>query len=209
MNEHEDDSFIMERLDRAYASSEWINTYPHYALRNQPILRSDHGSIVLDFEYKQPFRKRPFKFEKMWLTHSNWKAIAQDAWSAQSNGSKAFNFQHKLKSIRRKFSEWNKNVFGKVEYQLKEKQRKLQEVQNSIFTTDDIRIERNLTGEIEMLIHQEEIMWPQKARNNWTVYGDRNTRFYQTVVKQRRARNRIIHLKNINGDMLDKLEEIE
>lgn len=61
MNEHEDDSFIMERLDRAYASSEWINTYPHYALRNQPILRSDHGSIVLDFEYKQPFRKKAFQ----------------------------------------------------------------------------------------------------------------------------------------------------
>ncbi|KAF3964834.1 hypothetical protein CMV_010922 [Castanea mollissima] len=52
-------------------------------------------------------------------------------------------------------------------------------------------------------------MWAQKAKSNRTVYGDRNTRFYQTVVKQRRTRNRIIHLKSINGDVLDKLEEIK
>ena len=63
MNEYEDDSFIMERLDRAFASVEWINSHPHYALRNQPILRSDHGSIVLDFELRQPSRKRPFKLQ--------------------------------------------------------------------------------------------------------------------------------------------------
>ena len=62
MNEHEDDSFVMEKLDRAYASIKWINAHPHYDLRNQPILRSDHGSIVLDFKGRQPFRKRPFRF---------------------------------------------------------------------------------------------------------------------------------------------------
>ena len=92
---------------------------------------------------------------------------------------------------------------------MKDKQRKLQEVQNSISNAADIRIERELRGEIETLLHQEEIMWAQKARSNWEIYGDRNTRFYQTVVKQRRANNRIVHLKSANGDSLENLEEIE
>lgn len=51
-------------------------------------------------------------------------------------------------------------------------------------------------------------MWAQKARSNW-IHGDRNTRFYQTVFKQRRARNRKVHLKSANGVCVENLEEIE
>lgn len=50
MKRCEDDTFVMERLDRAYASIYWINAYPHYDLQNQLIIRSDHGAMILDFE---------------------------------------------------------------------------------------------------------------------------------------------------------------
>ena len=81
MNGHRDESFVMEKLDRAFATVDWINSNPHYALRNLPILRSDHGPIILDFEFQQPFRKRPFRFEKMWLTHDGYKTLIKNAWS--------------------------------------------------------------------------------------------------------------------------------
>ena len=31
INRREDEAFVMEKLDRAFASVEWINIYPHYA----------------------------------------------------------------------------------------------------------------------------------------------------------------------------------
>ena len=71
MNRREDDYFVMERLDRAFASTEWINSYPQYALYNHPIIRSDHGSILLEFEVQLPFRRRPFRFERMWSSHED------------------------------------------------------------------------------------------------------------------------------------------
>ena len=40
MNNREKDDFVLERLDRAFASVEWVNTYPMYALKNHPIRRS-------------------------------------------------------------------------------------------------------------------------------------------------------------------------
>ena len=52
-------------------------------------------------------------------------------------------------------------------------------------------------------------MWAQKARSDWVLFGDRNTRFFQTVVKQRRVRNRIMHLKRGDGSFTDDLGEIE
>ena len=77
----------------------------------------------------------------------NCKNVAQVVWSTQANGSRAFKFQQKLKNISSKFTEWNRSVIGRVENKLKDKQRKLQEVQNSISTIANIRIERELRGE--------------------------------------------------------------
>lgn len=42
-------------------------------------------------------------------------------------------------------------------------------------------------------------MWAQNSKSNWIVQMDRNTKFFQTVVKQRRARSRILHLKMDDG----------
>ena len=59
-NKREGGNFVMERLDRAFATVEWIETYPNYALTNHPIIKSDHGPITLDFDLKLPFQRRPF-----------------------------------------------------------------------------------------------------------------------------------------------------
>ena len=56
---------------------------------------------------------------------------------------------------------------------------------------------------------KEEIMWAQKARRTWIIQGDRNTTFFQTLVKQRRARNRILQIRTDDGSQLKELEDIE
>lgn len=84
MNNREDDDFVMERLDRAFAIVDWIHTYPSYALQNLPIIHSDHGPIMLDFELRLPFH-----FERMWLTHPLCKHVVQQAWNFRTNGSRA------------------------------------------------------------------------------------------------------------------------
>lgn len=48
-------------------------------------------------------------------------------------------------------------------------------------------------------MNREEIMWAPKARNEWILQGDRNTKYFQTLVKQRRARCKILHLKIEDG----------
>lgn len=58
-------------------------------------------------------------------------------------------------------------------------------------------------------MNKEEIMWAQNARSIWIVQGDRNIKYFQTVVKQRRARNRIIQLKTEDGNITDDIKEIE
>ena len=209
MNRREDDYFIMERLNRAFASVEWINSYPQYALYNHPIIRSDHGSILLEFEVQLPFRRRPFRFERMWSSHEDCGDVVKAAWAVNTIGSRAFNLQYKINNIKKTFNEWNRRVFGKVEREIKDKQKILQNLQNSIQTLMDVRNEKLLREDIENLIDREEIKWAQKARSNWIIQGDRNTKYFQTIVNQRRARNRITLLKRKDGSNTNNIEEIE
>ena len=126
MNKREDEDFVMEKLDRAFGSVEWFNKYPFYSLRNLPIVRSDYGPIILDLEFQTPFRKRPFRFELMYLTHTSCKEMGHHAWDLQSIGSRATQLRNKLINVKQKALEWNKKVFGKVEVEIKMKQNQLQ-----------------------------------------------------------------------------------
>ena len=160
----------MEKLDRAFAIVDWINTYPQYTLHNQPILRSDHGAILLDLENKHPFRIKPFRFEKMWINHDECHNVVQNAWRVVTNGSRAFQLQNKLTNVRKQFIEWNRRrVFGRVEKEIRAKQKLLQNMQDSIHTLKDVRKEKELRENIEDLLTKEEIKWAQKARSDWII----------------------------------------
>lgn len=87
--------------------------------KNYPIYHFDHGPIILDFELQHPFRKRPFRFECMWLKHPNCQDMIQKAWSLHTSGSRAAQLRNKLCNLRIEVVEWNKTVFGKVESEIK------------------------------------------------------------------------------------------
>lgn len=70
-------------------------------------------------------------------------------------------------------------------------------------------MERELKENIENLMEKEEFMWAQKARSTWIIQGDKNTKFFQTLVKQRRAKNRILQIRTADGSILEELGDIE
>ena len=50
---------------------------------------------------------------------------------------------------------------------------------------------------------------PNVLKSNQPINPIRNTKFFQTVVKHRRARNKILQVKDEDGRLTDKPEEIE
>ena len=41
-----------------------------------------------------------------------------------------------------------------------------------------LNLERELQGELDMVLKQEEEIWALKSQVNWMIQGDRNTAFY-------------------------------
>ena len=109
--------------------------------------------------------------------------MIQQAWSAKSTGSRAAQLRYKILNVKKIAIEWNKSVFGMVERGIMLKQAQLQQIQNCLDSSEDVRKERQLRSELEDLINKEELMWAQKARTKWILQGDRNTKYFQTVVK--------------------------
>ena len=128
MNNKEEDGFVRERLDRTFANVEWVNSYPHYTLKNLPIIDSDHGPILLNFKHQYPFSKMPFRFELMWLNHPTCKDMIYQAWRLHTKGSRATQLNNKLLNVRKEAINWNKLDFGKVDSEIKRKLADLQEI---------------------------------------------------------------------------------
>ena len=137
---------MMEKLDRAFASVDWVNSYPQYSLQNLPIVDYDHGPILLNFEQQVPFRKHPFRFELMWLTHPTCKDMILQAWNLHIKGSRAAQLNNKLSNVKREAINWNKLVFGRVDLDIRKKLAELQEIQDSITSAKDVRKEKTLVG---------------------------------------------------------------
>ena len=209
MNIREEEGFVMERLDRAFVSVDWVNSYPQYSLQNLPIVDSNHGPILLNFEQQLPFRKRPFRFELMWINHPYCNDMILQAWNLHTKGSRGAQLNNKLANVKKEAIGWNKFVFGRAYLEIKKKLAELREIQDLITSTEDVREEKTLRKELEGLLNREEIVWAQKAKNNWVLFGDRNTRYFQIVVRQRKARSRIVHIRNEDGTLLEDPMEVE
>lgn len=71
------------------------------------------------------------------------------------------------------------------------------------------QVELEIREELESVLHHEELLWRQKARCDWLVFGDRNIRFFHRRTLQRRKHNRIVALKNQAGEWVTNEDELK
>ena len=72
-NNREGEEFVCERIDRVFVNLDLLHTYEYSSLEAWPISILDHAPLILDTHKKQIFRKRPQRFEAIWLLHLSCK----------------------------------------------------------------------------------------------------------------------------------------
>lgn len=82
-NNHEEDTFIESRLDRATASQGWFSIFPSAKVYHLHTDNSDHMPLHLRLNpvsarrYKN--NRRRFRFESMWLRSSDLHQVIRDS----------------------------------------------------------------------------------------------------------------------------------
>ena len=202
----------MSRLDRFLVSPDWESQCDRVIQRRLPRPVSDHFPIMLDSEGVRT-GPSPFRFELMWLKYEGFKEILKGWWqNLQFHGSFSFIISAKLKALKDLLKIWNREVFGKVEYQKKDALRKVN-------YWDELEKDRGLSlEEVEARVKakddfkrwalMEETSWRQKSRETWLKEGDRNTSFFHRMANAHRRRNCLKSI-NINDRKLDKEADIK
>ncbi|OMP08164.1 Endonuclease/exonuclease/phosphatase [Corchorus olitorius] len=154
-NRRDEQHITWERLDRAFANHYWLQCFENAELQHLAITVSDHSPMILNFEKKVKFRRRPYRFELMWTLHPECKEKIRQTWSIEMPGSAPFKLTRKIQHVREIFKRWNKLVFGDLQKKKEEVGKKLERIQEDIENSNCWDQERSLRKEFESILEQE------------------------------------------------------
>ncbi|XP_033145007.1 uncharacterized protein LOC117133065 [Brassica rapa] len=198
------------RLDRALANDEWHTLFSCSFTEYLGMVASDHRPVVAYLEDKVHRRKGHFRFDKRWIGQTGLLESITMGWIDNNEGKVeggAESIVAKISNCRHEIAKWRKNnpPFGKEKINVL--QQALEEVQ-----TDNTRSQEDIL-EVSRKLHDaykdEEDYWHQKSRNMWYSSRDLNTKFYHTLTKQRRVRNRIVGLHDADGNWITEDNGVE
>ncbi|XP_042003908.1 uncharacterized protein LOC121752883 [Salvia splendens] len=205
-------NWLFERLDRVLVSETWTRIFEATMVTNLPRVSSDQGSVLARCKVlNNTTGGRAFRFQNMWIRHEGFADLVQDVWDEPTGAGGLINLEIKLARIKKAFKRWNKEIFGNIHSNLKSMEDKIAMAQAE-FEADPtpvnrIAINKNIANYI-LLLGMEEDYWRQKATHRWLAEGDKNTRFYQSWVRQKSVRLRI-HSIHVNGRELTDEAEIK
>lgn len=99
--------------------------------------------------------------------------------------------------------DWNINVFGHITKRKRILPARLDGIQQTLERHHFVRLQElknSLKKELEGVLPQKKMLWKQKSRCNWISLGDRNSKYFHVQTISRRKQNKIIMLKNGDGN---------
>lgn len=173
------------KLDRALISHEWVRTgsWVLVSLRRR---NSDHRPIVLKSSQCN-WGPKPFKFFNCWLQDKG----LMDNLGAIWKKSGLTNLCARFKEVREYTRSWNSQQFGNIDSRIEKLEKELEEADsNNILDS----VKQLIRAKLEEFQSLKASMLCQKARVNWQLQGERNTKFFHKVIGKRKARNQILRL---------------
>ncbi|XP_071905685.1 uncharacterized protein [Coffea arabica] len=112
---------------------------------------------------------------------------------------------------RRAIQKWNKHIFGNIFDVVRVAEAVVRRVEIEVGGNTSKVAQDGLykaQADLSQALLIEEQFWSQKARMRWLHSGDRNSKFFHVVVKQRRVQSAIYRIKDLQGSWVEKDEDI-
>ncbi|KAH1046714.1 hypothetical protein J1N35_037498 [Gossypium stocksii] len=207
-NNREGPGLVKERLDRFLMSANNVNSFPFMETKVLRQSYSDHDAIILDTEGKMPRDnlrdpRLCFKFEDCWAKEKEAKMIIKNAWQRNAQ-----DILDKIETVGKELGGWQFQKFKQMRNQISILQAKI----NKIIDRKGYNCARNnlkaMRSKLGYLLDKEEKYWAQWSRVSWLKEGDRNTQFFHVRATNRKKKNTIIKLKDMNGNWKENTTDI-
>ncbi|XP_074282739.1 uncharacterized protein LOC141607282 [Silene latifolia] len=200
---------IMERLDRAYATQDWFEVFPHTSLLNLAILISDHSPIILQLFHAQNTSKRPYRIDNWCLHLPEVVLLVNFAFQTPFLGSLPYVLSHKLAAVRFTILQWvlrHRITYG-IDWSSIERDLDLSATDISdLASADDFQL---LRSNRLQLISKQHGYWAQRVKLRNEVLDGLPTRFLFNRVRQRSVKQRMVSVRTPAGIWLHDPEEVE
>lgn len=200
---------IWQRLDRVFCNGAAVVDLPELKVKHLHRMTSDHTPLLISMSPQVPFLSR-FIFQRMWMDHPDFKDMVTQIWAEEVRGSPSFKVAEKLRRLKLKLKRWNWDTFGDLNAKISHIQTKISEVevkvQNSWTMEDDDNL-RLCNNELRQALAWDAELSFHKTRTKGMQDGDRNTKFFHAVIRERRRRNTIT-LQDSNGAIIRDPKDI-
>ncbi|KAL7111975.1 hypothetical protein ACP275_05G123500 [Erythranthe tilingii] len=201
------------RLDRVYATLDWITMYPHAQVSHLDYLGSDHCPIMLSHcptpDPLRGRRRRPFRFEASWMQRDDCEALIDQHWAGQAAINPVDDIITKTEECKLALISWSNATVKQPQRRIAELTKQLKTIRSGTITEDSKIKMKELHGELEKLYVENDIYWRQRSRVQWIREGDRNTSFFHAKATIRKKINMVHKIKDSAGIWRDRPEEIE
>jgi len=113
----------------------------------------------------------------------------------------------KIQNCKRVISIWKKSTRTNSEILIKKLHDKIEK--NYADNNASLEDLQDLKKILEDAYTEEEIFLYQKSSQNWLALGDKNTKYFHALTKQRRAKNKILGILDNHGTWVDNEEGID
>lgn len=147
---------------------------------------SDHKPIIVHPMGIPIKKRRPWRFEQIWMEDEGCHESIEAAWRADFLDGLMHKVEEKFKLCQKTLSWWSREKFGNITRTLNEKKRLLKAVEKAATRGGgDFQQVVSLKREENILLSQEEKMRHQRGKTHWIQSGDRNTSHFHSRASQR------------------------
>lgn len=179
---------IWIRLDRGFSNHSW----PHNLhIKEEHLARtevSDHCPLLFTIEPRNTATTRTssFKFRSFWFDYADVMDVIRDNWIMDGWGGPDYILFDKLRHVKKALKTWNKEVVGNIFMNTKRWEERIELLQRYHDSDPEFMADmEEAQKEFETALRREEKYWRELSGVRWLKEGDKNNKFFHTIVKTR------------------------
>lgn len=179
-------ALVQCRLDRSLANQEWLNVFPQATTFYLKRICSDHSLILTSLDGHKMKYRSSFRYDHRCVKREGFVAVVEQSW--KSYGSGQASLTDKISDCRKAILSWKRQAKPNSALRIRELHYRIDEASRQ----EHFRLEEfhKIKQELDEEYYNEELFWLEESRLMWLRSGDKNTKFFHDITKNRRAQNR-------------------
>ncbi|XP_027170444.1 uncharacterized protein LOC113770234 [Coffea eugenioides] len=196
---------IWKRLDRMLVNQTAVLSGAQFQVQHLGREPSDHAPLLMSSSTRLDNKPKPFRFLNVWTTKPGFLDVIRRSWAAPCSGRPLQRLSAKLRNVKRDLQVWSRVEFGNIFDAVKRAEGEVAAAEDA-FGNEPSQSHWLALQEARAIMRnslaREEGFWRQKARVKWLKDGDKNSKYFHSIVAERRAKSIIHRIKNDQGEWI-------